>query len=187
MNPREVEDLAVSFFVLLLLFADFNLKNVPYISLALITAFIFHELAHRWTAERYGYRAFYRRWDTGIVLALAIGIASKALTGTTWIFAAVGAVQIYAPYMLADREAFGKIALAGPASNMVIGIISLVLIQITSGGLQTALAITAFLNFWLAFFNLWPVPPLDGWKVLRWNAGYWAVAVGVAYSLNLLV
>ncbi|WP_010478802.1 site-2 protease family protein [Thermococcus zilligii] len=187
MNPREVEDLAISFLVLLLLFSNFEIRNMPYVSLAVLTAFIFHELAHRQVAGRYGYRAYYRRWDTGIVIALALGLLTRVLTGSAWIFAALGAVQIYAPYMLADREAFGKIALAGPATNMVVGIVSLLLIQATPGGIQAVLAVTASVNFWLAFFNLWPVPPLDGYKVLRWNAGYWAVAMGTAYTLSVLV
>lgn len=187
MNPREVEDLALSFLVLLLLFSNFEIKNMPYVSLAVLTAFVFHELAHRQVAERYGYRAYYKRWDTGIVIALALGLLTRALTGNTWIFAALGAVQIYAPYMLADREAFGKIALAGPATNMAVGMVSLLLIQVTSGAVQLVLGITASVNFWLAFFNLWPIPPLDGYKVLRWNAGYWAVAIGIAYSLNMLL
>ncbi|WP_211259700.1 site-2 protease family protein, partial [Thermococcus celericrescens] len=46
---------------------------------------------------------------------------------------------------------------------------------------------TATVNLWLAFFNLLPFPPLDGSKVVRWNAGYWAVSIGVAYLLFRLL
>ena len=187
MNPREIEDILVSFLVLLLLFSNFDVRSMPYVSLAVLTAFVFHELAHRWVAERYGYRAFYRRWDTGIIIALGMGIITRILTGSAWIFAALGAVQIQAPYMLADREAFGKIALAGPFTNIVVGLLSLLGTQVVTGVAHSVLIITAMVNLWLAFFNLWPIPPLDGYKVLKWNPGYWAIAIGIAYSLNRLV
>ncbi|ACS33581.1 site-2 protease family protein [Thermococcus gammatolerans] len=186
MNSQELEDLLLSFLVLLLLFSNFEIKLMPLVAPAILTAFVFHELAHRWTAERYGYRAFYKRWDTGIVIALVLGLLTRVLTGNAWIFAALGAVRIYAPYMLADREAFGKIALAGPLTNIAVGVIALVGSQLVSGTFYQILELTASVNLWLAFFNLWPIPPLDGYKVLRWSAGYWAISIGVAYSLNIL-
>ncbi|MCD6524707.1 MAG: site-2 protease family protein [Thermococcus sp.] len=187
MNPREVEDLLVSFLTLLLLFSNFEIRSMPLVAPAVVTAFVFHELAHRWAAERYGYRAFYRRWDTGIVIALLLGLITKILTGNAWIFAALGAVHISAPYMLADREAFGKIALAGPLANIVVGVAALGSSHFVSGVLGNVLSLVAGVNLWLAFFNLWPIPPLDGYKVLRWSPAYWAISVGVAYSLNLIV
>ncbi len=187
MNPREVEDLLVSFLTLLLLFSNFEIRSMPLVAPAVLTAFVFHELAHRWAAERYGYRAFYQRWDTGIAIALLLGLITKLLTGNAWIFAALGAVHISAPYMLADREAFGKIALAGPLANVVVGVAALVSSHFASGLLGDILSLTAEVNLWVAFFNLWPIPPLDGYKVLRWSPAYWAISVGVAYSLNLIV
>ncbi|NJF24384.1 site-2 protease family protein [Thermococcus sp. Bubb.Bath] len=191
MNRREVEDLAISFLVLLLLFSDFNPRMMLPAAIAILTAFVFHELAHRWVARRFGYYAVYRRWDTGIVLALLLGVATKALTGSTWIFAAVGAVQIYSLYGIIDRRAMGITALAGPATNILIAVIFLALHlagRPFSGGIVgLTVGVTAMVNAWLAFFNLWPIPPLDGWKVLRWNAGYWAVAIGIAYALNTIV
>jgi Zn-dependent protease len=150
-----------------------------------LTAFVFHELAHRFVARKYGYRAFYRRWDTGILLALGLGILTKLLTGTTWIFAALGAVQIYAPYAADAREAFGKIALDGPDVNIAVGVVALVLSSMMSAfnWIWYVLWLTARINLWLAFFNLLPFPPLDGAKVARWNTGVWAVAMGLSYLL----
>ncbi|ASJ08732.1 metalloprotease [Thermococcus siculi] len=182
---RELEDLTVSFLVLTLLFADFDIGTIPYVVPAVLTAFVFHELAHRFVARSYGYRAFYRRWDTGILLALGLGVATKLLTGTTWIFAALGAVQIHAPYAIDEREAFGKIALAGPAVNIAVGAAAMLLSRMTPAfsSIWYVPWLTARINLWLAFFNLLPFPPLDGSKVARWNTGIWAVAIGVAYLL----
>ncbi|NJE09789.1 site-2 protease family protein [Thermococcus sp. MAR1] len=186
---REIEDLLVSFLVLTLLFSNFDPYALPYAAVAVLTAFLFHELAHRQIARHYGYRAYYRRWDTGILLALLMGVATRLLTGSTWIFAALGAVQVYAPYAVDSREAFGKIALAGPLTNIAVGIVALVVLRTTHPftTLWWIFRTTATVNLWLAFFNLLPFPPLDGSKVVRWNAGAWAVSIGVAYLLFRLL
>jgi Zn-dependent protease len=189
MNYREIEDLLISFIVLTLLFSDFDIKNLPYAGTAVLLTFILHELAHKYTAERHGFIAYYRRWDTGIVLALLVGILSKAFMGETWIFAALGAVQIRGIYTLHDPQAFGKIAAAGPLTNLIIGILGIVAMYTVpiSGWLLRVVYVTTSVNIWVAFFNLWPIPPLDGWKIMRWNVGYWAVMIGVAYPLNLFL
>ncbi len=185
----ELEDLTISFLVLVLLFSNFEPRLLGYAGLAVLTAFVFHELAHRMVARSYGYTAFYKRWDTGIALALGLGILSRLATGSTWIFAALGAVQVYAPYAYDEREVFGRIALAGPATNVAVGVLALIAVRVLPV-LSTpwyAARVTASVNLWLALFNLFPFPPLDGWKVLRWNIGYWAIAAGLAYLLYILV
>ena len=189
LRTRELEDLTISFIVLTFIFSNFELGLIPYVALAVFTAFIFHELAHRQVARGYGYTAFYKRWDTGIVLALLLGILRKTV-GLPFIFAAIGAVYIYAPYHLReDREADGKISIAGPATNLAVGLMALLLLQFLSLPITLGIALyyTAMVNFWLAFFNLLPVPPLDGYKVLRWNTGYWAVAIGMAFIFQSLL
>lgn len=63
------------------------------------------------------------------------------------------------------------IAAAGPASNLVLGVLSVLGLVLVHDGslsfLNEALAISAGLNFFLMFLNLVPIPPLDGAKVLR--------------------
>ncbi len=62
----------------------------------------------------------------------------------------------------------GLTALAGPASNVLIAIVLSVLFHLLSPFflVQYILRYVIFLNLLLAFFNLIPVPPLDGSKVL---------------------
>ncbi|WP_148882644.1 zinc metalloprotease [Thermococcus aciditolerans] len=189
MGRREIEDLLISFLVLALLFSNFDPYAIPYSLIAVLTAFIVHELAHRQVARHYGYRAYYKRWDTGILMALLVGIATRLLTGTTWIFAALGAVQVHAPYAVDSREAFGRIALAGPVTNIAVGAAALVALRaaVPFTPVWWVIKTTATVNLWLAFFNLLPFLPLDGSKVVRWNAGYWAVSIGVAYLLFRLL
>ncbi|AAL80581.1 metalloprotease [Pyrococcus furiosus DSM 3638] len=188
MKRQEIEDLLISFIVLLLLFSDFNIRIMPFVVPALLTAFIFHELAHRQVARYYGYYALYKRWDTGIIIALLLGLFSKLLTGSTWVFAALGAVHIYAPYQFwRDKKSEGIIALSGPLSNIIVAIVSVILSNFTGGVLKLIFTYTAGVNSWLAFFNLLPFPSLDGFKVLLWNPGYWGISIGVAFMLYNLV
>ncbi len=62
----------------------------------------------------------------------------------------------------------GLTALAGPASNILIAIVLSVIFHLMGSMpvLQHVLRNVIFLNLLLAFFNLIPVPPLDGSKVL---------------------
>ncbi|KUK18251.1 MAG: site-2 protease family protein [Methanomassiliicoccales archaeon] len=189
LKKQELEDLILSFIVLTLIFSNFELTAIPYVALGIFTAFVFHEIAHRQVARKYGYYAIYRRWDTGIMLALLLGILNKLL-GFGFIFAAVGAVQVYSLYAgWEDRKIYGKISLAGPVTNILIGTFALILLLLGefSGTLWASLYYTTVINLWLAFFNLLPIPPLDGYKVLRWNPGYWGVAIGMAFLLQSII
>jgi len=75
----------------------------------------------------------------------------------------------YNPYNLSDqRWGEAKVAFAGPASNLLLALvfglsIRLSLIPVT---LLTPVILIVFLNIILAVFNLIPVPPLDGSKIL---------------------
>lgn len=64
------------------------------------------------------------------------------------------------------------VALAGPASNLIIALVCAALVRLPAvqtflgaGGTQLLLSVV-FLNIVLAVFNLLPVPPLDGSKLL---------------------
>ena len=73
------------------------------------------------------------------------------------------------PYNFRDyKRDSGLTALAGPISNICIAILFTLVYHLGSGVLlvpQMALMVV-YLNLLLAFFNLIPVPPLDGSKVL---------------------
>ena len=56
------------------------------------------------------------------------------------------------------------VALAGPASNIFFGIVLGIFYQIT-GIYHPVIQIIAVTNFYLAFFNLLPLPPLHGSKI----------------------
>jgi Zn-dependent protease len=43
----------------------------------------------------------------------------------------------------------------------------------------------AYINAWLALFNLLPIPPLDGSKMIRTNPALWLPVIAVAALLVL--
>lgn len=138
------------------------------VSVPLVLGFVLHELAHKSVAMRYGYFAAYRMWSFGLLLALLVGLTS----GGRFLFAAPGAVVILSPYFT-PREA-GAIGLAGPLINIALAGVFLPLSLLN--GLLGAMGVLGFnINLWLAFFNMLPMPPLDGSKVFFWNRLAWVV------------
>lgn len=78
----------------------------------------------------------------------------------------------YNPNNLSDRR-YGnlKVALAGPLSNLIIAITLGIVVRVLSFMSPNPifiefLAIAIYINIFLMLFNLIPVPPLDGSKVL---------------------
>ena len=78
----------------------------------------------------------------------------------------------YNPFNLKDPKlGSGLIAVAGPLSNLTLAIIFTALLRIAVGfslglGIIVAFKLIIFINLLLAIFNLVPIPPLDGSKIL---------------------
>lgn len=164
--------LAVSFSIVLssstrVPLRDFNLNYflnmMPISLLIVVTGFMFHELAHKLTGMHYGFRSEFRINIFGLLMTFFLAFS------TGIVFAAPGAVVIYGK---TDRRISGIIAAAGPLANMVVSGIAM-LIMNPSGG--TVLFYLAFINAFLAAFNLIPIPPFDGSKVVRWNVGIYLI------------
>ncbi|MCX6795730.1 MAG: site-2 protease family protein [Candidatus Falkowbacteria bacterium] len=75
----------------------------------------------------------------------------------------------YNPYLLKDRRwGDAKVAIAGPAANLAIAIALGLVIRLMpfSEAFTNFVAIAVLINIVLAVFNLVPLPPLDGSKIL---------------------
>ncbi len=150
-----------------------NLEFVVAGFIATATAFIIHEMGHRYVAIRYGYVARFRLWAWGLVMTLVIVFATRG----GLVFGAPGAVYI-APavmsfydsnYRKADPERDNMIiSAAGPGINLAFAIIFLTLIFVIPPGFLSTISRFGFiLNVGLGSFNMLPVPPLDGSKIFR--------------------
>ncbi|MFH0967506.1 MAG: peptidase M50 [Methanobacteriota archaeon] len=145
-------------------------------------AFIVHEMAHKFTAMRYGFWAEFQMNPTMLVVAVAVAALAHV------VFAAPGATMIYGTHI--SREENGKISLSGPLSNLILIIpfAILMFIGINAGFFELALVgiMGIRINAMIAAFNLLPLGPLDGVKILSWNTpvyiGVVLVAFGVLFS-----
>lgn len=126
--------------------------------------FVLHELMHKFTAQRYGFWAEFRMWPSGLLLALLISMFG-------FLFAAPGATYISGFEI--DRRENGLVSVSGPITNFVIGILFLPLLLFGSGVIQFVGYIGYQVNMTLAVFNMIPVMPLDGAKVMAWSKLVW--------------
>lgn len=153
-----------------------------FIYIVIIISVVFHEYAHGWAAYRLGDStaknagrltlnplAHMEMWGTVIIpLVLLYG---------SGIFIGWAKPVPYNPYNLSDQR-YGnlKVAIAGPAANILIAVVLGILLRfaplyansisfITPMFLQL-MGFVIFVNIFLAIFNLIPIPPLDGSKVL---------------------
>jgi len=142
-------------------------------AIAVALGFVCHELSHRSTAMRLGYIARYRIWPMGLLLALLLSFVTLGRV----VFAAPGAVVIYPKYYWAplSRSDYSKIAASGPIANIVIGMVAFILVNFMALPLwiHVPLLYVAYVNLFLALFNLLPIPPLDGATVFKYNIKLW--------------
>lgn len=158
----------------------FSLPFLTMFVISLFTAglgFLLHELAHKFTAQRYGCAAEFRAYDQLLYLAVGLAVA------VGFIFAAPGAVMISG--MITRREN-GIISAAGPATNFILGMAFLALGYLLPS-LNFAFSVGFMINMWLGLFNLIPFGPLDGLKIFHWNKMIWGAMalIGVLFVFVL--
>ncbi len=174
-SERELRDLGIGLLVILgILFTGFGgrlVSNPVYLVGALLIfafAFLLHELAHKFMAQRLGYWAEFRLNQQGLLITLLSFISPFKII-------APGAVMIGGVMSPND---YGKISIAGCATNIGMGIIYFSIYLMSRSSLINNLAyVGMYINASLALFNLIPLGIFDGAKVIRWNKYVWAAAV----------
>jgi Zn-dependent protease len=131
---------------------------------SLLIAVDIHEFAHAWIADRLGDptpRAYGRLTLNPLAHLDPVGTLMLLLTRFGW-----GKPVPIDTYNLENpRRDSALISLAGPASNLILATI-LSVIGHWSLVIGHFLAPLIILNVSLAIFNLLPIPPLDGSKIL---------------------
>lgn len=146
------------------------------------SGFVLHELAHKYFGIKYGAKARFRAWPLGLAFALGLAIIPQIFGFRLPLFIAPGAVYIYAMRHISLREN-GIISLAGPAMNWLLSGVFFAVFALFFGNpiIETVALQGAWINMGLAMFNLLPVYPLDGSKVLAWNWKIWLAAFVVSF------
>lgn len=186
-TKNEIRDLIIAFIVITIAFAistvglDLHgfISILPIIMVGVGIGFLLHELGHRYVAIKYGYRAEFKAWPLGLLVALA-----SAFTG--FVFAVPGSSQVYADNI--SDEINGKISVAGPMANMALSIIFIVVAALIYPFASNSIIELIFLictvgfsvNNFLAAFNLLPFYSLDGTKVLKWDVKIWSIIFAIS-------
>jgi len=166
---------------------------IPGILVTVGSGFILHEMAHKLVAMAYGAQARFRMWTQGLIFMLATSLFGM-------LFAAPGAVYIYAPHITARQN--GLISVAGPLLNLALAIFFVALAFIAPiqqffsflaaagvgyagygivNGMFHVWRFGAAINLMLGLFNMIPAFPLDGSKIYKWSKPAW-----LAFTLVLL-
>ncbi len=137
--------------------------------IALVVAITIHEFAHAWTADRLGDPT--PRLQGRLTLDPRahldpLGTLMMLLVRFGW-----GKPVVFDPFNLRHpRRDSALISLAGPASNLILAVIYAFLLKISLVGQITLigpiLSNLIVMNVVLAIFNLVPIHPLDGFKIV---------------------
>ena len=162
----------------------------------ILCCFPIHECAHAWVADRLGDHTGRRQ---GRITLNPMRHLDLLGTLTIFLFGVGYAKPV--PVSLQNfknpKRDFALTALAGPVSNLLMAILLLIIGRLVSGGTSSVayisnqcLAYAAYINKSLAIFNLIPIPPLDGSRVLSAvlpDRAYEAVLKYERYSMYILL
>ena len=160
----------------------------PIVAASVSLAFLPHELMHRYIARKMGCFSRFVLDPFGLMLTLA-----TAIPFIPFKIIIPGYVLISSHYYdpITRKRIEGVSAIAGPLTNLVIALIGIVLLNtvallIANQYLNIFLLYLIIVNAWIAFFNLLPIPPLDGSKIISWKPINWALLFTLSIILLFL-
>jgi Zn-dependent protease len=158
-----------------------SLTAAASLAAVLTFSFLIHEIAHKIAAQRLGLWAEFRLTTIGALITLI------SIFAPLFKIISPGAVMIAG---LGDRETIGKTAFAGPLTNITLATLFLIagLISIITYPNQVLVFIAVFgawINSFIAVFNLIPFGIMDGYKIFKWNKIMWASSFSVSIVLAI--
>lgn len=150
-----------------------DLRTFLYLAPCILVSLALHELAHAWVAWRLGDPT---AKEEGRVTANPIrhldpmGTAMFAITSLTAgvPFGWAKPVPVRPGYFKRPREGMALVAAAGPAMNFLLALIAFAVAERASleGEALTVVQLVYYVNVVLGIFNLIPIPPLDGSRIV---------------------
>ncbi len=153
------------------------LTTILIIAVPLFMGVIFHEVSHGYVAYRLGDPTAKKAGRLSLnpirhidPLGTIIFPGMLILLKSPFLFGWAKPVPINPAYFQDPRKGIFWVSMAGPAANFILAavfyIFFIMLQPSLSGALGTFIWFGIFINIVLGVFNLLPVPPLDGSKIL---------------------
>ncbi len=153
------------------------LMEMPLVLVMVFFSVVCHEIAHGYTAYRLGDPTASRMGRLSFNPIVHVDLfgtiilpAILVLTHSPFLFAWAKPVPVNPAYFRDPKKGMMLVAIAGPATNLLIAIALAVLLFLTGSFLPAFLtktfAYVSVINVMLMVFNLVPIPPLDGSRIV---------------------
>ena len=161
--------------VLVMQFLAYPLEQIPYVALTLIIAFSVHEFAHAFAAWKFGDETARKQGRLTLNPARhldPIGTILIFIAGFGW----ARPVPVNRFFFKKPRIAGVTVSFAGPFSNLLMASTAfLIWYALVASGISMGvpdfvpdfLDVFIQLNLVLFIFNLLPLPPLDGYRIIE--------------------
>lgn len=180
---KELRNLVISVLVISAAFAVQNLSLDFFLQcfLLVVISYSLHEALHSLISSSEGIYSRCDVWPLGILVTLASGI----LSGGVAVLALPSIIRLRESETARWRkESFeiapwdvGVASISGPLSNLVLATGFFALFKFYG---LAIFELGALINFWIAFANLIPWPPIDGSKIMSWDRWVWFLSLAAA-------
>lgn len=187
-SPKEIKHIGIaaalvigigySMFLYYFGFGFWSSLAAAFFAVFMTASFLIHEIAHKVMAQKAGLWAEFRLTTWGAILTFAsVFLPFKMI--------APGAMMIGG--QLSNAKDMLKISIAGVITNMVLAVTFLGLtLTVPVTAFTLAFAFLAYINSFMALFNLIPFGILDGYKIFSLNKKVWAAAFIPALMLTIV-
>lgn len=151
--------------------------HLPFLLVIVFFSVVCHEISHGLVAYRLGDPTAYRAGRLTFnplphidIFGTIILPLFLVLSGSSFIFAWAKPVPVNSSYFRNPRDGMMYVAMAGPGTNLALALVLALAAHMGAGFLPGwllgTLAMASLINIILMVFNLLPIPPLDGSRIV---------------------